>query len=113
VIGFKIAGGAPAAGNAGFTLTLENAAPGSTATLVLGAPATGPLTPYLDGFVGLDILQPFTFLTPSFTVNAAGDVAWIIPIPAGPLNVTVAVVWVIQDPITGALGISDGLRAAL
>jgi hypothetical protein len=113
VVGFQIAGGAPVPGNAGFTLTLENAVPAGTATLALGSPATPPGTSYLDGFVGIDLNQPFQLLAPSFTVNASGDVAWNLPIPGGPLNVTIAVVWVVVDPVTGGVGISDGLKVTL
>ena len=113
VIGFQIAGGAPVAGNALFTLTLENAAPSATATLVLGAPATPPGLSYLDGFVGMDPTQPFWLIMPSFTVNASGDVAWNLPIPGGLLNATVAVVWVVVDPVTGGVGMSDGLKVTL
>jgi hypothetical protein len=113
VAGFRIVGGAPVAGNANFTLTLENAAPGSMAQLALGAPATPPGTAYLDGFVGIDLSQPFQLLAPTFTVNGAGDVLWNLPIPAGPLNLTIAVVWVVLDPVTGSVGISDGLKMTL
>ena len=60
-----------------------------------------------------NLQQPFQLLSPSFTVNASGDVAWNLPIPGGPLNVTIAVVWVVVDPVTGAVGISDGLKMTL
>jgi hypothetical protein len=111
VVGFTIAGGAPVAGNVNFTLTLENAAPGATATLALGAPAAPPGLAYLDGFVGLDLQQPFQLLPQAFTVDASGDVAWNLPIPGGPLNITIAVVWVVVDP--SGVGISDGLKVSL
>jgi len=113
VAGFTIAGGAPVLGNPLFTLTLENATPSATAMLAVGAPATLAAT-YLDGFIGIDLTLPFQLLpTPVFTVNAMGDVAFFLPIPAGPLNVTAALVWVILAPGTGSIAISDGLKVTL
>jgi hypothetical protein len=113
VIGFRVAGGAPVAGNASFTLTLENATPSAAATLVLGAPANPPALMYLDGIVGIDLLQPILFIQPPFPVDASGDVVVPVPIPAGPFGVTIAAIWVIADPVSGAFGISDTLAATL
>jgi hypothetical protein len=115
VIGFQIAGGPPVSGNALFTLTLENAAPTGIATLALGAPPVPPLVPYLDGYIGLNLLQPWQLLvTQSFLIDPFGDVASNIPIfGGGPLNVTVALVWVVVDPFTGGVGVSDGLKVTL
>jgi hypothetical protein len=113
VIGFTVAGGAPTPGNAAFTLTLGSATPNAPATLAVGAPNAGPLTPYLDGFVGLDLLQPFTLLPIAFVVNQNGDVAFNVPMPPAPLNTTVTVQWAITDPVTGTIGISNGLTMIL
>lgn len=112
-IGFTVAGGAPTPGNAAFTLTLGNAVPTSPATLALGAPNAGPLTPYLDGFVGIDLAQPFSLVPVPFVVNQSGDVVFNVPMPPAPLNVTVTVQWVITDPVTGTIGISNGLTMIL
>ena len=113
VVGFKIAGGAPVAGNPLFTLSLENATPSATTILAVGAPATLGAT-YLDGFIGIDLTLPFQLLpTPVFTVDASGDVVFSLPIPPGPLNITAAVVWVIFLPGSGSVGISDGLKVTL
>ena len=46
-------------------------------------------------------------------VDAAGDVAWNLPIVGGPFNVSVALVWVVSDPGAGWVGISDGLKVTL
>ena len=113
VIGFTIAGGAPTTGNPFFTLTLGNATPSATTIVAVGAPATLGAT-YLDGFIGIDVTLPFQLLpTPVFTVDATGDVAFNLPIPPVPLNITAAVVWVIFAPGTGSVGISDGLKVTL
>ena len=113
VVGFKIAGGAPVQGNPLFTLSLENATPSATTILAVGAPATLGAT-YLDGFIGIDLTLPFQLLpTPVFTVDASGDVVFSLPIPPVALNITAAVVWVIFQPGSGSVGISDGLKVTL
>jgi hypothetical protein len=113
VVGFKLANGAPNAGNSLFTLTLENATPGAGAMLAVGMPGVNPLTPYLDGFVGINLAQPYVIAQPTFIVNASGDVNFNIPIPATPFNATFTVQWIVVDPVTSAIGISNGLSVQL
>lgn len=112
VVGFTIAGGPPVTGNAGFTLTLENAIPGAVAQIFVGAPDPAPSVMVGDGLVAIDLTQPF-FSLPSATVDAAGDVHLPLPIPTSPLNFTFMLQWLEVDPATGQSYISNGLQSQL
>jgi hypothetical protein len=111
VVGFRIVGGTPIPGSPFFTLTLENATPTAFGTLVVGLPAPAVI-PYLDGQVGIDVSQPFLVL-PTFTVDPAGDVNVFVPMPSPQLNVTVTALWVVADPASTVLGITNGLSVKL
>jgi hypothetical protein len=107
VSGFRIAGGAPTAGNSSFVLTLENAMPGSTVTFVVGSPALSP-TPYYDGFVPINLAQPYLYAPAPFVVDAFNDVIAPTPLPPS-VSGTFTVCWVIATPFGMPLSISNGL----
>lgn len=115
---FNIINGAPnlPGGNPSFELTLENATPTSTVTLVTGQAAATPSVMIGDGLVGIDLSVPFTIWTapPAPTVtDLNGKATFPIAIPAGPLGVSVTAGWAYVDSATLQLRVSNALTANL
>lgn len=113
---FDINAGPPnlPSGNPSFTLTLENATPVSSVTLVLGQADATPTLMIGDGLVGIDLSGPYVFW-PSppapMTTDLSGEATITFAIPPGPLGVSMAAGWGYIDGVT--LRVSNTLSANL
>lgn len=114
VIGFDLALGAPTAGNASFTLKLENGPAASFAFLGVGTPATPPFSGVGDGSFVIDLGQPLALVVSFVAVDAQGIAAVTLPVPGpGPFGVTGVCQWAVIDTGSGGLALSNGLVITL
>jgi hypothetical protein len=110
---FTEAGGAPESGNQGFTLTLDNAVPGSLAFVAFGIAGAPPFPMVGDGQVVIDIFQFYQVLPFTFVADGAGRVFFPIAIPGFSVNLTIAIQWAMVDGVSGAVGVAKGLFTML
>jgi hypothetical protein len=105
-VSFDPLSGLPAAGNGGFTLTLDGAPPGAAAIVLAGPPADGPRVRVGDAALGLDLASG-SMLVGTCAVGADGTAVLRLPVPA--VNgVAIAALWVVARP-PGGLAFSDTL----
>jgi hypothetical protein len=112
VVGFALAGGAPAAGNADFELELHNATPGAPAFVLAGRPDQPPYPVLNGGELVVDLTAPFVLLGP-YPVDAAGVARAPLPVPAAAAGATVALQWAFRHPQDNSLRLSNTLLAQL
>lgn len=111
-VAFDLAGGAPAAGNAGFVLELHAAAPGAACFVLAGRPAVPPY-PLLNGGTLVTSLQgPFLLLGP-FAADGQAVARAALPVPAAGAGLDVSLQWAFRHPQDNLLRVSNALVAQL
>ncbi len=104
-----LGGGEPVSPNPNFVMELERGQPNNPALLAIGAPGSLPLPQFSDGTLAINLVAAFQLFGP-FATDANGRISAPLPIPAGFSNVSAALQWVLIDPVTLAISISNGIR---
>jgi len=112
VISFDPQGDQPVAGNPDLQLKLENAPAGAQAFLVAGVPDVPPYQQVGTGLVVVDLALPWVAIGPVLA-DATGTAVLPAPVPAAADGLTVALQWLLKDPASGKLLLSNAFVANL
>jgi hypothetical protein len=111
-ISFEPHGDQPVAGNPDLQLKLVSAPAGAQAFLLVGVPAVAPYPPVGTGLLVVDLTLPWLAIGP-VPVAPSGSALLPAPVPAAADGITVALQWILKEPGTGKLMVSNAFVALL